>query len=330
MDDKRCPVCKGPKAEIKHLEGLVWDPVNCQRCGTFYINEGSWFPLDTESGSETRPALLGPSGSRQRANLSGHIREHQGLKIEKQDVERLTRLETPSFHKRADKLLEAIQRDTKFAGQPVDVDEPRWRAIAWCVEEEFGEVLRYLVSTKRVQSTHQGKLGPVAIAPDGWAHLEKLHETNPTSSEGFVAMKFSDSMFSVYENAIAPAIVDAGYDPMIVPRFQPRPDTEGFTDDIVAKILMLVRRSRFVVADFSEPSEGVYFEAGYAKGLGRHVIWTRQKDAPGKPHFDTDHFDHIMWTDEDTLRQQLSERIEGQLGRGPHHRTATPPRSAGR
>jgi len=317
MRAERCPACLGLKVTMAVSDDLIWTMVDCQRCGTFHFNEESRFPLDTETGSQRCPALLGGVGSRQRSNLSGHIREHQGLKIERQDVDRLARLETPSLHKRADKLLEAIERYTNYVGQPVDTQDEKWKAIAWCLDVEYAEIRMYLTVTDRVRSVYPHAPNLVTITPNGWEYLEKLHETNPTSSEGFVAMRFSDTMFAIYEKAIAPAIRDAGYDPTIVSKFQPPAGTEGYTDDIVARILMLIRRSRFVVADFTEPSDGVYFEAGFARGLGRHVIWTRRKGAPGKPHFDTDHFDHIMWTDETMLRRELTARIEAQLGRGP-------------
>jgi hypothetical protein len=88
-------------------------------------------------------------------------------------------------------------------------------------------------------------------------------------------------------------------------------------DEIIAEI----RRSRFVVADFtSEPEKprgGVYFEAGFAQGLNTPVIWTCREDMLGSVHFDTRQFNHIAWTSPQDLRAKLKNRIGAVLGQGP-------------
>jgi hypothetical protein len=50
-----------------------------------------------------------------------------------------------------------------------------------------------------------------------------------------------------------------------------------------------------MVADFTGQLAGVYYEAGFAMGLGRTVIWCCRKDEIGKLHFDTNHKNHIDW-----------------------------------
>ena len=68
---------------------------------------------------------------------------------------------------------------------------------------------------------------------------------------------------------------------------------------------------------FESARGGVYFEAGFAKGLGREVIWTVRKDRLSYVHFDTRQYNHIVWSDESDLRNQLSKRISATLGDGP-------------
>ena len=66
-------------------------------------------------------------------------------------------------------------------------------------------------------------------------------------------------------------------------------------DEIIAEI----RRSRFLVADFTHGEDGarggVYYEAGFANGLGIKVIHTCREDAVRTLHFDTSHINHIVW-----------------------------------
>jgi hypothetical protein len=88
-------------------------------------------------------------------------------------------------------------------------------------------------------------------------------------------------------------------------------------DEIVAEI----RRSRFIVADFTseidKPRGGVYFEARFAFGLNKPVIWTCREDLISSVHFDTRQFNHITWNSPEDLHTKLKNRIGAVLGQGP-------------
>ena len=88
-------------------------------------------------------------------------------------------------------------------------------------------------------------------------------------------------------------------------------------DEIIAEI----RRSRFLVADFTHGNEGarggVYYEAGFAHGLGIPAIFTCRDDAVSKLHFDTNHYNHIVWATPEELREKLRNRILAAIGEGP-------------
>ena len=130
-------------------------------------------------------------------------------------------------------------------------------------------------------------------------------------------MWFDDSMNEVYEDAIRPAIVAAGYDPFRIDRH----DFAGKIDD---EIIAQIRQSRFLVADFTHQLSAtvrgsVYYEAGFAHGLNIPVIFTAHKGSD--LHFDTAHFNHLLWTSDDLpkLKEGLRHRILrlAELGRGP-------------
>lgn len=76
-----------------------------------------------------------------------------------------------------------------------------------------------------------------------------------------------------------------------------------------------------MVADFTCEKEkvrgGVYFEAGFAMGLGIPVIWTVEKGSLGDVHFDTRQYNHIVWDTPETLRNMLKARIGAVIGDGP-------------
>jgi hypothetical protein len=51
------------------------------------------------------------------------------------------------------------------------------------------------------------------------------------------------------------------------------------------------------------------FEAGFALGLSRPVIWTCHRGQEGDMHFDTRRYNHILWEQDADLREQLYYRI---------------------
>lgn len=98
------------------------------------------------------------------------------------------------------------------------------------------------------------------------------------------------------------AIEAAGYKPL---RIDQKEHINRIPDETVAEI----RRSKFVAADFTGSRGGVYFEAGFATGLGIPVIWTCRRDWVEKLHFDTSQFTHIVWENDEDLRARLLNRI---------------------
>ena len=134
-------------------------------------------------------------------------------------------------------------------------------------------------------------------------------------------MWFSEEVDKVYEEGIKLAIEDAGYKPMRIDR---KPDLDKIDDEIIGEI----RRSLFLVADMTHGDDGarggVYYEAGFAYGLGKTVIYTCRGDMIGKVHTDTRQYAHILWEEEKLgeLRKQLCDRIMARIGEGPERGSA--------
>jgi nucleoside 2-deoxyribosyltransferase len=105
----------------------------------------------------------------------------------------------------------------------------------------------------------------------------------------------------------------------VSPRFYRIPNCKFVRlDKIDDEIVAGIRRSRFLVADFTGHRGGVYFEAGLATGLGLPVIWLCRKDELEKTHFDTRQYNFIVWESDklDELSTALKNRIEATIGRG--------------
>ena len=133
------------------------------------------------------------------------------------------------------------------------------------------------------------------------------------STQCFIAMWFHESMNDALERGIEPAIEETGYEPFRIDR---KEHINKIDDEIIAEI----RRSKFVVADFTHGKDGarggVYYEAGFALGLNIPVIPTCREDLIGTLHFDTSHINHIVWSSPDDLRKKLTNRIRAVIDPG--------------
>ena len=229
---------------------------------------------------------------------------------------------------RADRLLSFIGSSCNNINEVFSLgpEEERYGAMAWTESVNDGELIyiwNYIrdemkwIKLPEVGPDRQyvDTLKDCIITPAGHARIAEL-STRTDSAQAFVAMWFDDSMTDVYDDAIAPAIMAAGYDPF-------RVDREHFAETITDKIIAELRRSRFLVSDFTHGDGGVrgsvYYEAGFAHGLNIPVIFAA-KDGT-KPHFDTSTYPHIFWKPDDLLafKTALTNRILAlkELGPGP-------------
>lgn len=241
----------------------------------------------------------------------------------------------PSVHDRADSLLRYLATSSELLGTVVKFfaednsknPEPANMLLAWTSSQRISEVItlaEYSASegwiehrvTARAGSS-QNTIHEIMLRPPGYSRLALLDGVNTSSSQTFVAMWFDASMRDAYDNGIAPAIRDAGFEPL---RIDGKQHNNKIDDEIIAEI----RRSRFVVADFTQGAAGarggVYYEAGFAHGHNIPVIFTCAAASLGDVHFDTRQFNHIVWTDAADLRKQLAHRISATIGDGPLRR----------
>lgn len=133
--------------------------------------------------------------------------------------------------------------------------------------------------------------------------LKSRFTKNIFSRECFVAMWFDKSMESIYQEGIYSPLKHLGYNPI-------RVDKVEHNDRIDQKIFELIRKSRFVVADFTGQRLGVYYESGFAFGLGLPVIHTCKKDSFDERHFDVLTVNTIVYDVVEELAERLAERVQ--------------------
>jgi len=135
----------------------------------------------------------------------------------------------------------------------------------------------------------------------------------------FVISSFSRAMDDLFD-AVAEAAADLGYRAV-------RADTVQHTEEITSVIHDQIRQAQFVVADLSDPRPNVYYEVGFARGLGKAVVLTCRNDADVA--FDLRNVSRVIYQTYRELKQQLRVRVEGAIGRA-ESRPAVEPEPAER
>ena len=134
----------------------------------------------------------------------------------------------------------------------------------------------------------------VTLTFAGWGRYEELRRGTPSGRKAFIAMKYGDSMLdALVENHFKPAVADTGFVLRRLDDEQPA----GLIDD---RLRVAIQSSRFVLVDLTHSNLGAYWEAGYAEGLGKPVIYTCEESKFAEAsHFDTNHNLHVLWNADD-------------------------------
>lgn len=98
--------------------------------------------------------------------------------------------------------------------------------------------------------------------------------------------------FSIYNDYFKPAVEETGFDLRILRDVL----HAGLIDN---QLRVEIRKSRIMLADLSHNNNGAYWEAGFAEGLGKPVIYLCEKNIFNnkrkRPHFDTNHHTTVIW-----------------------------------
>ena len=186
-------------------------------------------------------------------------------------------------------------------------------------------IISYLNSLNYIDIEHNSKDSyRVILRPEGIAFVKGYIGD---SNKGFVAMKFGKSprwadkngkiyeegerdLDEFYDDFIAPAIMQAGFEPV-------RIDRTLHNNKIDDEILVQIRKSKFVVCDLTYGNLGAYYEGGFAQGLGKEVFFICEKEFfdSHPPHFDLNHHVTTLYErgKEEEFIRELAARIENNV-----------------
>jgi len=350
LDETRCPLCK---TECTWDHGVYMnDPfcpkIACLRCGSYIANKRQLSDFISKRAQDAvrlavllferrvsrRPSLpwflVFAADDPSRPCLNSQCEPHADP-VRADDLLR----QCPTYgHEQLDRALLQLTKLAPTAGQRLDCERHPAGAALWFAEDEVQAVWiqkALAEDCKWIESSSNLPAKKIQILPKGWKRVEELTRTRSAlTNPAFVARWFgtpkkddkdaldrTEEMARLVDEGIYPAIHASGYTAT-------KADTDDYNTGIMDKVHFGIRRAPFVVADFTNHNQGVYYEAGLALGLGIDVIHCCPGPEFEKAHFDIRHVNHIVYTSPEDLRRKLKGRILRFRGQGPF-----PPRGGG-
>jgi len=295
-----CPICA---TAAQSTDDPIVPGIVCPRCGEFRYEPNDW---------------SGPKTVWDKVRLSGWVRDQNDADATPHFTRELAnRIKTkpiPGLKDRSSRLLKYLAtkktRPTAFFMHEEVSKDREMLGRTYSADAEDALPPMMLLREEKFIGNEDGAPGSFQLSIAGILEAEQLASTFSPHAQGFVAMSFSESMKPAWAHGFAPAIRAAGFRPF-------RIDAKDYTGGISDEIMTEIRRSRFVVADYTEQKHGVYFEAGFAMGLALPLVPTCRADDISKLHFDIRHLNTLTWKKPEDLVDALSKRIMAVIGAGP-------------
>ncbi len=304
-DSSKCPICHRVAELKKHdYENIV--VVDCEYCGSFVIK--GWNLLKTFR--EKQKPIAEPdykmsivlrnlgrgSGSRIVLNKNNYDEIRQSISIPTNPLEIIDLL-----------MIHCGNKATRF-NRMISIPHSDITLLYIHDDVEMKAMLNMAVELGLIGDVKSNNGEYIlTLSIKGLEKVVQLREQRSESKKVFVAMKFGDEVLDeAYRKAIVPAVKNCGYNAL-------RVDKVPHNDKICDRIMSEIKQSAFVIADFTGHRGGVYFEAGYALGLGIPVVFTCSKKSFKKTHFDTRQYNHIIWESDEELRVALEDRINATI-----------------
>ncbi len=300
-EKNQCPLCSA-KTEYERYDGFILI-IKCEICGDFRVE----IPiLDKFEGLEDVLHLA--SGITRWAKID----KKKPPFIDCKYVENIKN--EPSIPKdvfeKIDKILLYIKNKSSYDGHKIEINSNKDYPIAFAKKKN--EMLHYLKAAvneykylEKINMMGEGK-GLFNLTTKGDERLNEIKREISKTKQAFVAMWFKDEETGdAWENGFKEALEDLGYKAL-------RIDKKEHINKICDEIFKEIKRSDFLVADLTGLRSGVFFEAGFAKGLNIPVIWTCRGDYfdEAEKQFDTRQYNHIKWENSEDLKEKLIKRIK--------------------
>lgn len=192
------------------------------------------------------------------------------------------------------------------AGHGSRLQENVWHSLELNVH---GSNLDLFVNgVKAVSTSYQIARGPLSLLlqSSGSVSVRNIRVTNKKPI-CFVVMQFTDEYNSLYSSVIQPTCEEYGYDVV-------RADDFYNSGLIIEDITRSIRESTIVIADITPDNPNVFYEVGFAHGIGKTTILMSNRKRERLP-FDLSGFRTLFYDNtiggkgiiDERLRQHLSQ-----------------------
>jgi hypothetical protein len=321
-----CPVCRNiGEAESVEIASPTFDgkKIRCDNCGLYEITSTA---LATVFSADRSPALT----QIQRAVVSYSLNRRTEVPTTQSETPRIdantanslveARQTLPIPPRQSRNILRLVAAHEQNTGEPLAaLPKGLYSRIGAASPEAALRVAKDMYNDGVLEGIGtESKSGfdilDCRLSPHGWALWERLVFSEDVSNRGFIAMKFGDARLDRFvSEVVKPAVRDGLGMELLRVDDSPR---AGIIDNIIRAE---IQDSAFVLVDLSHGNPGAYWEAGYAEGLGKPVIYLCEKqiwdDEETRPHFDVNHCTTIMWAegDDEAFKTTLIATIQNSL-----------------
>ncbi len=326
-ESAKCPICQnkdGGQCLRYPEDGTDALKFNCATCGQYAIARTAFCGMLSQEADALTVV--------QRATLSHLLRtKHENNERFMVDTiwlgKFLSNCRLPTPHERTANLIRYVGDHVSQTGDSISVPPDHIHAIIGAPNREAViRLMKELVERGTLIADPPGTAvrvdptnGPplrlftnIDLSLEGWERYDEEKRGKFQGSYGFMAMKFGDPDLDPFvRDVVKPALSDdLGYD-LVDMRDVSR---AGVVDDIMRT---QIRDAAFVIADLTHDNPGAYWEAGYAEGLGKPVIYICEKEKfkEESTHFDTNHCMTVPWCQDDPgdFREKLIATLRRSL-----------------
>jgi len=285
---ENCIICKSKLIKYSRIS-VNQNYYNCERCGEFVLPH--LFEVTMDKNTDDWRWIL---SHWIRRKFDGERR----VKLSVEQIEEILKNELPKPIRQAEYLIEFIGNELKYPAERIVGDTNKLAAIIGAKGtngvDYIGEHLKnndIILYELLDQGNPSRRLGLTFL---GWRKFDKIKKGSIESNIAFMAMEYDDKILdNIYKKKIKDAVERVGFE---IRRLDEIPRA-GLIDNHLRDE---IRRSKFLLADLTFDNNGAYWEAGYAEGLGKPVIYLCHKPHfdKFKTHFDTNHHTTIIWEEE--------------------------------
>lgn len=331
--NKKCYICSSEPTAINYEHDLEILYCNCHLCGAYII--GSFakkniyddYNASEEDISKLKTYLYYHKedrvyrfiGTEESYNNYKNAIPNSTAKLV--TIEMVNEWYPKNFFEKVDYLMQYIFSHIKYEGDVFECFENNLESLLFydinnvnksdyfCnIEHLFEYYKKYLSENNYADIFELNQLCvKIQLSPKGLERVYELNKKQVHNKNVFIAMQFGEDNDELKAEIKKGAYL-AGYNAYPI-------NEKEYNGQIVPEILHDIEQCKFMIAEMSDGNKGVYYEAGYALGLGKEVIHICKQEVidKGVLHFDVRQVNTIAYNDITEIPEKLRRRIEATI-----------------